>query len=100
MPRWFRREDLRGCAWRRDAVHEEMNPVGAPIDGEDVIGIVKVLPAGERVRGGDSAATAVTGAVNGALDRAGRAALIFHDVDLAAVGPADGADVGAEHPEG
>ena len=39
-------------------------------------------------------------AVVGVVAAGGGAADHFHDVDLAAAGPANGADVFAEHPEG
>ena len=34
------------------------------------------------------------------MDRAGLLAYVFHDVDFAALGPANGTDVIPKHPEG
>ena len=42
----------------------------------------------------------VPGSVNGAMHFVRFLSDVFHDVDLAAARPVDGADVVAEHPEG
>jgi hypothetical protein len=71
-----------------------------PFDGVDVEAFGEVFTASEfggcgEIGGGAVGERSVNGAVNGA----GLLANIFHDVDLAALRPADSADVVAEHPE-
>src|SRR5712692_8797432 len=64
--------------------------------------IVGEILAGGQAEGGGGVACSADGA--GAMQRAVNDARlladIFHDVDFAALGPADGADVIAKHPEG
>ena len=74
---------------------------GFPFDGVDVEGFVEIFAAGEFCGSGEIGGGAVgERAVDGAVDGGGLFADIFHDVDFAAFGPADGFDVVAEHPEG
>src|SRR5229473_6275281 len=64
--------------------------------------IVGEILAGGQAEGGGGVACSADGA--GAMQRAVNDARlladIFHDVDFTALGPADGADVIAKHPEG
>ncbi len=88
---------VRGGAGLVDvAVHRPADLVGRPVDRERVEAVGEVRPAVARA---DAAGTRVAGAVDRAVDGVGLEADVLHDVDLARVGPADAADVVAEHPE-
>ena len=56
-------------------------------------------PPGRRVGRADAGRTGVAGAVDGAVHGVRLEADVLHDVDLAAVRPADLSDVLAQHPE-
>jgi hypothetical protein len=81
-----------------NAIDRPDDPVALPIDGEDV----EVV--GDRRRQVGRAAVAVGTRVARSVERPVQAirlpAEVLHDVDLAAIRPADRADVGAQHPEG
>jgi hypothetical protein len=103
-----------GCrrAWQKDwglrreggelgLVDVEANFGGFPFDGVDVEGFGKVFAAGEFSGGGEiGRGTVGERAVDRTVNGGGLFADIFHDVDLAALGPADRVDVVAEHPKG
>ena len=55
--------------------------------------------AGERVRPADAARAGVSRAVHRPVHRGRLSADVFHDVDFAALRPADALDVVAKHPE-
>src|SRR5206468_7066519 len=90
----------RGAALVLVAVDGERDRVRCPVDGEDVEVVGERRPAGQRVRAGQRTAAGVAGAVQAAVVGARFPADVLHDVDLTAAGPADAADVVAEHPEG
>src|SRR5262249_5819858 len=72
---------------------------GRPVHREGVERVGEVLPVGQRVGGAEAVRAGVAGAVDGAVHGAGLLADVLHRVDLAAGGPADAADVAAQHPE-
>src|SRR5947208_6041905 len=79
----------------------EADGPGLPLNGVEMKIIGEILAGGKAegragiARLGDGA-----GAVERAVNRAGLLADIFHDVDFAALGPADRTDVIPKHPEG
>src|SRR3990172_8947389 len=81
------------------AVHVPANRLRLPLDG------IHVKTLGERaggqlIRGPHALGTRVAGTVHGAVHQGGFPADVLHDVDLAALGPADFVAVVAQHPEG
>jgi hypothetical protein len=94
--RGLRRERGEKCL-----VYVEADFGGFPLDCVDVESVGEIFAAGEtcgrsEVGGGTVGERAVDGAVN-----CGRLFTdVLHDVDLAALGPADRVDIIAEHPEG
>src|SRR5258708_17039834 len=82
-------------------VDVEAKRAGFPFDRVEVKVIGKILTGGQAEGCGGVARWADGArAMERTVDRARLLANIFHDVDFAALGPADGADVIAKHPEG
>src|SRR5208282_1333865 len=82
-------------------IDEKAHRAGLPLDGVKVKVVCEVLVCGETERS-HVVACAVRGAraMQRTLDGTGFLANIFHDVDLAALGPACSGNVFSEHPEG
>jgi hypothetical protein len=98
-----RQEDwgLRGERGELGLVDVEADFGGFPFDGVDVEAFGKVFAASEFGRSGEIGGGAVgERAVDRAVNDGGLLADIFHDVDLAGLGPANRVDVVAEHPKG
>src|SRR5258707_7110706 len=71
-----------------------------PLDGVEMKSVGEFLSGGKAEgRSGIARRAGSTRAVKRTVDGAGLLADIFHDVDFAALRPADGSDVVAEHPE-
>src|SRR5580693_2708976 len=82
-------------------VNVEADGVGGPFDGVEVEVVSEILACGEGENRGEVAGVCGgTGAVQGAVELVGFLADVFHNVDFAALGPADRGDVFSEHPEG
>src|SRR5713101_6247218 len=95
----FTRRKISGCAGLvQVAINVEANGRGFPFDSKDVE-IVGEFVGRQGVAPAQSVFSPVAGAVNGAMNLVWLLSNVFHDVDLAAVRPVDGADVVAEHPE-
>jgi hypothetical protein len=81
-------------------VDVEADGVGGPFDGVEVKVIGEILACGKsKDRGQVAGVCGGAGAVQRTVDFVGLLADVFHDVDFAALGPADGGNVFSEHPE-
>src|SRR6266481_2212033 len=78
----------------------EADRVGFPFDGVKMKVVGETLARGKLENGSKvTCAAGSAGAMQGTVNGGGFLADIFHDVDLAALGPAHGRDVLAEHPQ-
>src|SRR6266567_3324779 len=81
-------------------VYVKAHYAGLPLDGVEMKIIGEVLARREaKNRGGIAGWAGRAGPVKRPMDGAGLLANIFHDVDFAALGPADDRDVVPQHPE-
>src|SRR5207249_3203176 len=75
-------------------VYVKADATGFPLDGVEVKVSGEVLAGGKAEgRAGVTCLGDGAGAVERSMDRAGLLAYVFHDVDFAALGPANGTDV-------
>src|SRR5437764_14030035 len=81
-------------------IHVKANRVWFPFHSERMELVGEALVGWKPIRCANSVIAGIAGAVNGAVNQTWFFADIFHDVDLAAGGPAGFVDVVAEHPEG
>ena len=75
------------------AIHVEARLVCVPLDSEEVEAVGKAPIVGQRVRGGSAVNPRGARPVHAAVNNGRLASDVLHDVDLAAVGKTDRADV-------
>src|SRR5205814_5639347 len=81
------------------SIYVEAHDVRFPLDREDMEIIKELLTVGQRVGRTHAARTRVTWSMKSSMNNRWLLADVFHDVDLATVGPARGIDVLTQQPK-